>query len=122
MSVSRAKAWNYAENLLSIPSRHVPITLRNGKTGVVVLHKGRVVTRCYSSRVGRITSRFLAESLGLELPSVGQSFTTNVSTGVLFRAISIAALDIRKRSTFPILERMIEEAAYQRISVGEIPI
>ena len=119
MTISRNKAWQYAEDLLSVPRRRVPVTLRHGKTGVVLLHKGRVLTRCYTSRVGRWGAQFLAQALGMDVPPPGQSLSTEVSTGVLFRAISIASLDLRRPVTHPILERMLEEAEFQRTSAGE---
>ena len=114
MGVSRAKAWEYAEGILDIPKRRVPITVRHGKSGVVVLHQGRVMTRCYNSQVGRVSAWYVAEALGVDLPEVGESVETAVSTGVLFRAISISSLDLRKPATHPILARMLEEAEFQR--------
>ena len=79
-----------------------------------MLHQGRVMTRCYNSEVGRVASRYVAEALGVELPEEGESVETAVSTGVLFRAISISSLDLRKPATHPILVRMLEEAQFQR--------
>jgi len=114
MAVSRSKAWSYAEEFLEVPRRSVPVTLRHGKTGVVLMHAGRVLTRCYPSRVGQWTARFMAQALGLDVPSQGESLTTAVSTGVLFRAISISSLDLRNTASYPILERMLEEAEFQR--------
>ena len=114
MGVSRTKAWEYAEEILDIPKRRVPVTLRHGKSGVVLLHGGRVMTRCYNSQVGRVAARYVAEALGVELPRMGESVEAAVSTGVLFRAISISSLDLRKPETHPILARMLEEAQFQR--------
>ena len=118
MATSRNKAWTYAEQILDVPKRSVPVTLRHGKTGVVLLHQGRVLTRCYQSQVGQWGARFMALALGVELPAPGQSVTAEVSTGVLFRVISIASLDLRKTSTRPILERLLEEAEFQRTVAG----
>ena len=89
--MSRAKAWEYAEGILDIPKRRVTVTLRHGKSGVVVLHEGRVMTRCYNSQVGRVAARYMAKALGVEVPEAGKSVETAVSTGVLFRAISISS-------------------------------
>lgn len=116
MATSRSKAWSYAEEVLSAPRRSVPVTLRRGKNSVVLLHKGRVLTRCYNTEVGRWGARFMSESLGVDVPSLGQSITTSVSTGVLFRAISISSLDLRKPAAYAILKRMLEEAQFQRTS------
>jgi hypothetical protein len=118
MVVSRNRAWDYAEELISVPRGSVPVTLRHGKSGVVLLHKGRVVTRCYSSKVGQWCAPFMAQALGLEVPPPGESARTTVSTGVLFRAISIASLDLRNAATHPILGRMLEEAELQRSRSG----
>ena len=114
MGVSRTKAWEYAEGILDVPRRRVPVTLRHGKTGVVLLHQGRVLTRCYNSQVGRVAALYVAQALGAELPEIGESVDASVSTGVLFRAISISSLDLRKPATHPILSRMLEEAEFQR--------
>ena len=114
MGVSRRKAWEYAEGILDVPRRRVPVTLRHGKSGVMLLHRGRVMTRCYNSRVGRVAAHYVAEALGVELPKVGGSVDAAVGTGVLFRAISISSLDLRKPETHPILARMLEEAEFQR--------
>ena len=112
--MSRTKAWEYAEGILDVPRRRVPVTLRHGKSGVVMLHQGRVLTRCYNSQVGRVAALYVAQALGVELPEVGESVEASVSTGVLFRAISISSLDLRKPATHPILVRMLEEAEFQR--------
>ena len=37
-----------------------------------------------------------------------------VSTGVLFRAMSIASLDFKVQESFVLLDRLLEEAASQR--------
>ena len=114
MGVSRSKAWEYAEGILDVPRGRVPITLRHGKTGAVLLHRGRVLTRCYTSTVGQWGAKFMAQALGVELPEQGQSVKLTASTGVLFRAISISSLDLRKPASYAILERMLEEAELQR--------
>ena len=114
MTVSRAQAWEYAEKILDVPRRNVLITLKHGKSGVVLLHKGRVLTRCYNSVVGEWGAKFMAEALGVSLPSQGQKVQLQVSTGVLFRAISISSLNLRSTSAPQILERLLEEAYYQR--------
>ena len=114
MTVSRAQAWEYAEKILDVPRRNVLITLKHGKSGVVLLHKGRVLTRCYNSLVGEWGAKFMAEALGTSVPIQGQKVQLQVSTGVLFRAISISSLNLRSTSAPQILERLLEEAYYQR--------
>ena len=56
----------------------------------------------------------MAEALGVEVPPLGSSVDARVSTGVLWRAISISCLDLRKRESFLILERLLAEADMQR--------
>ncbi len=97
------------------------MTLRHGRQGVTLIHKGRTLTRCYPSETGKKASIFLAEALGIDLPPSGSSAKVEVSLGVLYRAISIASLDLRIPESYILLERLLEEAAFQR-SVGEEPI
>ena len=114
MSVSRERAWPYAEKVLSRPSRRVDVVLRRGKGGVTLLHRGRALTRCYDTRTGRQAADLVAQALGVGLPPMGQSVEVGVSTGVLHRAISIASFDLRVPEVRPLVERLLEEAAEQR--------
>jgi len=61
----------------------------------------------------------VAQALGLELPLKGERAQANVSTGVLYRAISIASLDLRIPEAYILLERYLEEAEFQRAAGGE---
>jgi len=119
MTISRKKAWAYAEQLLSRPRRDIPVTLRHGKRGIALLHNGRVLTRCYASKSGQLCAPYVAQALGLELPLKGERAQANVSTGVLYRAISIASLDLRIPEAYILLERYLEEAEFQRAAGGE---
>ena len=114
MSVSRRKAWTYAEQLLSRPQRNVPVVLRHGKGGVTLLHQGRALTRCYATATGRLAAEFVADALGVSLPPMGGSVMTSVSTGVLYRATSISNLDLRIPEAWQLLERLLIEATDQR--------
>ena len=114
MSISRTKALDYAEKIISTPRAHVPVTLRQNKGGVSLLHQGHLLTRCYLNRSGMRAALLMAEALGVKVPPLGESVETRASTGVLWRAISISSLNLRKEESFPILERMLEEAAMMR--------
>ena len=114
MGISRKSSWPYAEKILSIPSRKVDIILRHNKGGVTLLHKGRALTRCYNSNVGKLGAQLVAEAIGVSLPSEGKSIKTSVSTGVLFRAISISSLDLRIEEIRPLVNRLLDEAEEQR--------
>ena len=50
----------------------------------------------------------------MKVPSLGEEALARVSTGVLFRVLSIARLDLSNDASFPLLERLLEEAAMQR--------
>ena len=119
MSVSRKRAWPYAEQLLSRPARRVPVVLRHGKGGVTLLHRGRALTRCYANATGAVAAEFMADALGVSLPPVGGSVDSTVSTGVLYRAIFISSLDLRIPEVRPLLERLLDEAAEQRSQGAE---
>ncbi len=114
MSVSRKRALDYADSIISVPRAHVRVTLRQVQSGVTLLHKGRALTRCYINRSGMRAARFMAQALGVGLPPLGGSVEASVSTGVLWRAVSISCLDFRKPESIPILERLLEEAQMQR--------
>ena len=122
MSVSRRKAWIFAEQLLDKPSGSVAVELRHGKSGVSLLHSGRVLTKCYHSRIGRFAADFVALALGTSLPVEGESVYTSVTTGVLFRAISISNLDVRIPEARLLIERLLSEAADQRRGSEEISV
>ncbi len=100
--------------MLSVPKAHVPVTLRHSKGGVTLLHQGRALTRCYVTRPGMRAARFAARALGVEVPALGEQVQAQVSTGVLWRAISISCLDLRKPEAVPLLERLLSEAEMQR--------
>lgn len=114
MAVSRRKALIYTEQLLDRPVRDVPVVLRHGKGGVTLLHKGKALTRCYASAPGKLAAELVALALGVDLPPLGQAVEATVSTGVLFRAVSIAGFDPRMPEVLPLLERLLQEAADQR--------
>ena len=114
MSVSRKRALEYADEVISVPKAHVRVILRQVKDGVTLLHEGRTLTRCYLNRSGMRAARFMAEALGVEVPPLGGSVESRVSTGVLWRAVSISCLDFRKEESLVLLERLLREANMQR--------
>ena len=114
MSVSRKKAQEYADRVLEAPSARISVTLKRWNNGVTLLYKGRALAKCHASRLGMWTAAFMAQALGLELPAVGASTTTLVSTGTLWRAVGISSLDLRKREARMLLQRLLEEAEMQR--------
>lgn len=114
MAISRKKALDYAERVISRPRSSVPVTLRHSKGGVTLLHRGRALTRCYINGSGIRAASFMAQALGVRVPSLGGSVQAEVSTGVLWRAVSISCLDFRRQEAYLLLERLLEEAEVQR--------
>ncbi|MFQ5860483.1 MAG: hypothetical protein ACE5IG_02915 [Dehalococcoidia bacterium] len=118
MATSRKRALEYAERVMDVPKRAVPVTLYHGRSGVTLRHDGRVLTRCYASGAGLVAGVLMAQALGLKLPRVGHSVETEVSTGVLFRAVAISALNPKRPEVRPLLERYLEEAELLRTGRG----
>ena len=114
MSVSRKRALEYADTVVSVPRAHVRVKLRQVKGGVTLLHEGKALTKCYINRSGMRAARFMAQALGVEVPPLGGSVEASVSTGVLWRVISISCLDFRKKESTVLMERLLEEARMQR--------
>ena len=104
----------YAEELTSVPRAHVALELRQDEDGLKLLHQDRTVVECYLTKEGMAAAAYMVKALGAKIPPLGESVTARVSTGVLFRAISIASLDFSNKESFVLLERWLEEAEMQR--------
>ena len=118
MSISRRRAQDYAERVLSRPRSDFSVTLKRGKSGTTLLHRGRAVTKCHASRVGEVQAAFVARALGVELPSQGGSVTTQVPAGVLYRAVAISTLDLRRPEARQLLVQHLATAEMQRTVMG----
>ena len=118
MSISRTRAQDYAETILNRPGGELAVTLKRGKAGATLLYRGRALTRCYASRVGDMQSVFMAEALGVKLPPVGGRVTTKVPGGVLYRAVAISSLDLRRPEARQLLLQLLATAAMQRTVMG----
>ena len=116
MVTSRRRAQEYAERLLSTPSARVEVTLRRWKTRSTLLHRRRAIAYCAADRVGTWTAAFVAQALGVDLPPIGDGVTVQVSSGTLWRAVGISALDLRQREARVLLGRLLEEAEMQRMA------
>ncbi|MCH8206786.1 MAG: hypothetical protein IH956_07250 [Chloroflexi bacterium] len=114
MSNSHTKVHPAAEQLISVPRAHLALELRQDEAGVVLLHEGKPLVECPLTREGMIAAGFLAEALGAKVPALGETLQVRVSTGVLFRAVSISELDFGKEESYVLLQRLLEEAATQR--------
>mgnify|MGYP004367188877 CR=1 FL=1 len=63
---------------------------------------------------------YMAEALGVTVPPLDESVDAKVSTGVLFRAISIATLDLDVEESFILMARWLDEAQAQRSGTSDI--
>ena len=104
----------YADELISVPRAHVVLELSQDDGGLKLLHQGKTLVECYLTREGMAAAGYMAKALGVDVPALGESVQARVSTGVLFRAVSIASLDFSNRQSFFLLDRWLEEAEMQR--------
>lgn len=104
----------YADELISVPRAHVVLELRQDDGGLRLSHQDRLLVECPLTRVGMAAAGYMARALGVGIPPVGESVTARVSTGVLFRAVSIASLDFDNEDSYALLERWLDEAESQR--------
>ena len=114
MAISRTKAQDRAEHVLSRPQGDMKVTLSHGRSGVSLLHNRRVLTRCYASAVGRLQAYSMARILGVALPQPGLSVEVTVPGGVLYRAIAVSGLDLRREEAKMLLAQHLDIADMQR--------
>jgi hypothetical protein len=114
MAISRRNAQDYAERVLNRPGGEKSVTLKHHKNGVTLLHQGHALTRTHASKIGAIQAQLMAEVLGVELPDVGGKVRTKVPSGVLYRAVAISSLDVRRPEARTVLSQIMNIAAMQR--------
>jgi hypothetical protein len=108
----------YAEDLISIPRAHVRMEFSQDEMGILLTHDENLLVRCPLTQYGMAAAGFMSEAMGVKIPALGESTPVRVSTGVLFRVISIAQLDYSIEESMVILTRMLEEAELQRGRAG----
>lgn len=104
----------YAQELIDIPRAHLSLELSQDDSGLKLVHQDKMLARCYLTREGMAAGAYMAKALGSSVPSEGVIIKIRVSTGVLFRAISIASLDFGLDESFVLLDRLLNEAEMQR--------
>ena len=109
---------DYAEELMSVPRAHVRMEYSQTNSGVVLTHEGNELVKCPLTRSGMAAAGFMSQAMGVELPTLNETVNVRVSTGVLFRVITIAGLDFENDASFIILDRTLEEAELQRGSAS----
>ena len=75
---------------------------------------------CRLTRQGMAAGAYMARALGVRIPPLGETVRARVSTGVLFRAMSIASLDFDEEASMVVLSRLLDEAEMQRGGVSEL--
>ena len=116
MGTSRAQALEYAYNLLTVPTAHMRVRLRQTVSGVSVLHKNRLLTRVYLNRSGMTAAGAMAQALGIKVPALGEFNEAVVSTGVVHRVLSLSTLDYRNPTSFDLAKYWLDEAESLRKS------
>ncbi len=115
MSVSRTRAQDYAEEVLNRPRGDTTVVLCRNKNGVTLLYRGRALTKTYASKVGQLQAKCMAMALGVELPAeVGGEVSAKVGSGVVYRAIAISSLDLRREEAWALLGMHMQTAMMQR--------
>lgn len=122
MAASRKQAQDYAEEVLNRPGGSKEVTLRRNKSGSTLLYRGRMLTRTYASQVGEVQTSLMAEVLGVDLPKIGFSVTTKVPSGVLYRAVAVSSLDIRRPEARAVLSQLMSTAAMQRGAFNSVDV
>ncbi len=111
---------DYADELISTPRAHLALELRQDDKGLELVYRDRQLVRCCLTRQGMAAANYMAKALGVPIPPLGETVKARVSTGVLFRAISIASLDYDVEESFVLLERWLQEATLQRTGSSEM--
>ena len=122
MAISRTKAQDYAEQVLNRPGGETPVTLRHHKNGYTLLHRGRALTKTHATAVGELQAEFMAEALGVRLPGMGESVSAKVPSGLLYRAVAISSLDLRKPEGRVVLDQLMRTATMQRGAFNTVEI
>ena len=114
MAISLKKALEQGQRSIERPKGRMEITLYHGRGGLTLRYEGRVIARTHASRVGRLLAPFLAEALGVGLPQPGDTAKAVVSSGVMFRVLSISSLDLRVEEAALLLNYLLHEAEEMR--------
>ncbi|MBI3744032.1 MAG: hypothetical protein HY261_07100 [Chloroflexi bacterium] len=114
MSVSRKKAIERGQAAIERPKGAMEITLFHGKGGVTLRYKGEVVARTFDTKPGRALAPFIADALGVRLPLLGHKVKATVTSGVLYRVLSMSTLDLRQEEARQLLAYLVEEARQMR--------
>ena len=122
MAISRTRAQDYAEAVLNLPGGEKPVTLSRHKNGVTLLYRGRALTKTHASKLGEIQAELMADVLGVELPKLGEVVSTKVASGLLYRAVAVSSLDVRKPEGRAVVAQLMRTAVMQRGAFNTVEI
>lgn len=88
--------------------------------GVVLKHRGRIMTKVYLSRSGMNAAVAMAEALGVRVPPAGESVSTLASTGLLYRVLALSQIDFRNEAAFELAANLVEEALDMQRAPSEV--
>ena len=114
MNKKNVEINDYATELIDKPRAHLKLCLSQDEDGLKITHDNNVIMIFNLTHRGMLAAGFVAKALGVDVPPLGESILSRVSTGVLFRATSIAQLDYSNEASFQLLARWLEEADSQR--------
>ena len=114
MAISKKRAMTQGEKAIERPKGEMAIGLYHGKTGVTLRYQGKVVARTSASASGKLLAPYLAAALGVKLPPVGSTANAVISSGVMFRVLSISTLDLRNEESYILLDYLLQEASEMR--------
>ncbi len=114
MSEPDINILDYADELILVPRAHISLKIYQDDAGLKLLHEDKVLVECRLTKEGMIAAGYMIEALGAKIPPLGEFVLARVSTGVLFRAVSIASLDFSNEDSYELLGRWLEEAEMQR--------
>ncbi len=117
---AHAVVTEYAEELLDAPRAHLVLELSQDSEGLKLAYRDGLLVECRLTRQGMAAGAYMAKALGVRIPALGETVRARVSTGVLFRAMSIASLDFDEEASMIMLARLLDEAEMQRGGVSEI--
>ena len=117
---AHAVVTEYAEELLDAPRAHLVLELSQDSEGLNLVYRDELLVQCRLTRQGMAAGAYMARALGVRIPALGETVRARVSTGVLFRATSIASLDFDEEASMIMLARLLDEAEMQRGGVSEI--
>lgn len=117
---THAVVTEYAEELLDAPRAHLVLELSQDGEGLKLFYRDGLLVECRLTRQGMAAGAYMSRALGVRIPALGETVRARVSTGVLFRAMSIASLDFDEEASMIMLARLLDEAEMQRGGVSEI--